>query len=147
MSYLVGLALLLVVGGGGYYLVAQKGATTGDEVAANWDGLSDDELVAAASKATTPGSTAVVYTNKGFLPSAVTIKLGQKVRFFNQSGEKLWVMQAPNPGAGNALPEFDQNNNITKGQAWELTFNKVGTFTYLNNSNPKMMGTVTVTAK
>ena len=145
MSYLVGLALLVVVGGGGYYLVTQKSGGEGDAVAGAWDGLSDEELVAAANRATTPGTVAIVYTDKGFLPATVNIKLGQKVRFFNQSGEKLWVIQEAKPSAANRLAEFDENNTIGKGQGWEFTFNHVGTFNYQNNSNPKMMGTVVVT--
>ena len=141
-SYVVGLALLVLIGTGGYYLVTKNGAGTPDTAAVTADG---DSQAASANKATNSKAVTIVYTDTGFAPAALTVKLGSTVRFFNQSKEKLWVMVSPSKDPAKMLAEFDENGSILNGQGWEFTFTKTGTFDYQNYMSPKKMGSVTVT--
>lgn len=136
ISYLVGLALLVLIGGGGYYLASRDVALAPDE-----------SQTAGANVPTNPKAKTVIYSDKGFSPATTTIKLGETVRWFNQSKNKLWVMGTDTKET-TGLVEFDQNGSITNGQGWELTFNKVGTFPYRNQMMPKQAGgAVIVTPK
>ncbi len=143
VSYVIGLAMLVLIGTGGYYLMTKQAAAPSDTVVAEGTAV-DAGQAASLGKATSPAATTVVYTDKGFSPAQVTIKLGQKVRFFNQSKEKMWVASGPIPTHA-TLPEFDQNGSVGNGLAWEFAFTDVGTFEYYNQMNPKVpMGKVTV---
>ena len=139
MTYVAGFALLLLIAGGGYYLASRDMSLATPE---------GESQTAGANVPTDPNAKTVVYGDKGFAPATTTIKLGQTVRWFNQSSKtKLWV-RGTDPSTVTGLAEFDQYGSITKGQGWDFTFNKVGTFSYHNQMTPKQAGgAVIVTAK
>ena len=147
VSYVVGFALLLLVAGGGYYVANKTVSTAPSEDVVAEAVVDDSSQAASANRPTNPNATTVTYTDKGFGPDAVTIKLGQTVRWFNQSSGKLWVAANPHP-THTSLAGFDENGSINKGQGWQYTFTQVGTFSYHNHMMPgKSEGKVVVQAK
>jgi len=94
----------------------------------------------------------VSYTDRGFEPAALVVKKGETVRFINNSDELLWVAATGTSGAvypkGDSAPcgqsAFDSCAAIKRGEFWEFTFNDSGTWSYQNNTDTKMTGTVIV---
>ena len=97
----------------------------------------------------------VMYTDKGFSPSTITIKQGTKVTFVNNTTNKMWVASDEHPTHteydGKTKTEhcpdtlgtaFDQ---CASGSTYTFTFNKVGSFDYHNHSVASDGGKVIVT--
>jgi len=87
--------------------------------------------------------TVVTYSDGGFNPKTVTVKVGTTVTFMNDSSGAMWVASDPHP-VHTLLSGFDELNSVRKGGSYEYTFTKVGTWTYHNHMNPSMKGTVVV---
>jgi plastocyanin len=94
----------------------------------------------------------VSYTDGGFEPSTLTIKKGETVRFTNNSDEDLWVAATGASGtiypagSGNECGQsaFDSCVVLHHGDFWEFTFTQAGTWSYQNNRDTKMTGTIIV---
>lgn len=87
--------------------------------------------------------TIINYTDDGFNPSLVEIKVGETVQFVNQSSGGMWVASGPHP-AHTAYPEFDAKKNITSGETYEFTFTKIGEWKYHNHTKAGMYGAIIV---
>ena len=98
----------------------------------------------------------VTYSDAGFSPKSVTVLVGTKVIFVNQSTKNMWVASAKHPDhtvySGTSLAQhcpdtansaFDQCSTST---SYSFTFNKVGTWKYHNHVNASDFGTVVVTS-
>lgn len=85
----------------------------------------------------------VNYTDTGFNPSSLEIKIGQTVQFFNQSKGGMWVASGPHP-SHTAYSEFDAKKNIPSGETYEFTFTKIGEWKYHNHTKAEMYGTIIV---
>ena len=85
----------------------------------------------------------VNYTDKGFSPSSLEIKLGETVQFANNSSGGMWVASGPHP-SHTAYPEFDPKRNIPSGETYEFTFTKTGEWKYHNHTKAGMYGTIIV---
>ncbi|MDP2655009.1 MAG: hypothetical protein Q8P17_00375 [bacterium] len=96
----------------------------------------------------------VTYTDQGFSPKSITIPLGTKVIFVNQSTKNMWVASAKHPDhtvySGTSLSQhcpdttnssFDQ---CSVGTSYTFTFSKAGTWKYHNHVNPSDYGTIIV---
>ena len=83
------------------------------------------------------------YTDAGFSPANLTVKVGDTVTFKNQSSADMWVASAMHPTHsvynGTTLqqhcpdPEnndFDQCQSGGAGTSWSFTFTKAGSFGY-----------------
>lgn len=88
--------------------------------------------------------TTVSYGATGFSPASLTVKVGTKVAFVNDSGKAMRVASAVHP-THQLLPGFDQLKSIAKGGTYEYTFAKVGTWKYHNHVSPGDTGSVVVT--
>ncbi len=100
------------------------------------------------------GPNTVEYTDAGFSPASLTVKVGDTVTFVNHSSGKMWVASDPHPThegysgtpasvhcpdtAGTA---FDQ---CSIGNTYTFTFQKVGTWGYHNHTNRNQGGTIIV---
>lgn len=82
----------------------------------------------------------VVYTDEGFSPNMIKVKVGDTVSFVNDSSNEMWVASAQHP-THEVLPEFDQ---LEEGGDYEYTFTEVGEWKYHNHLNPKDFGSVVV---
>ena len=85
----------------------------------------------------------VVYTDSGFSPKTVAVKLGDTVAFQNESSGDLWVASAPHP-VHTDYPEFDAKKAYKKGEIYSFTFEKAGTWKFHNHLKPMDFGSVTV---
>jgi plastocyanin len=86
----------------------------------------------------------VTFTDKGFSPSPMKVKVGTTVTFVNESSSGMWVASDPHP-THTLLPGFDELTSVGKGGTYEYTFTKIGTWTYHNHLTPTVKGTVIVT--
>lgn len=86
----------------------------------------------------------VTYTDSGFAPSPLTIKVGTTVTFVNESAGDMWVASDPHP-THTLLAGFDELASAPKGGSYEYTFTKVGTWTYHNHRHPSTKGQIVVT--
>ncbi len=93
----------------------------------------------------------VSYTDRGFEPGTTTIKSGETIRWTNNSSQDLWVAATGTsgsvyPGTGKECGQsaFDSCKVLKRGDFWEFTFARKGTWGYKNNSDVKMTGVVVV---
>lgn len=85
----------------------------------------------------------VTYTDSGFVPASISIKVGEVVVFKNNSSGGMRVASNPHP-VHTDLPGFDSNQVISSGESFSYTFVKVGSWGYHNHLNPSQGGTVVV---
>jgi plastocyanin len=88
--------------------------------------------------------TTVRYTDQGFQPFTVTVKIGTQVTFVNESASGMWVASAVHP-THQLLPGFDQLKSVSRGGSYTYTFEKVGTWQYHNHVTPERTGVIVVT--
>jgi plastocyanin len=86
----------------------------------------------------------VSYTDDGFSPGVITVKVGTPVIFTNNSKNSLWVASSVHP-THLELPGFDQLKSVTSGGTYEYVFVKTGTWKYHNHMLPDDTGVVIVT--
>ena len=134
-TYLViGLVLVFIIVG--LVSIKQKGggevlAPTGEEVS-----ITTPPVAESAAKT-------ITYTDSGFSPTALTIKVGDTVVFKNNGGEDFWPASGPHPTHTN-YPEFDAKKAISSGGSYSFTFTRTGSWKYHNHLNPGSTGTITV---
>ena len=94
---------------------------------------------------------AVLYTDTGFAPDPLRIKLGSVVTFVNNSSGKLWPASdihpthAQYPTTGGCLGStFDACRGIMPGEVWQFKFDIAGTWSYNNHLSPQAIGTIIV---
>jgi len=93
----------------------------------------------------------VTYTDSGFSPSALNVRIGNTVIFKNTASDNMWVASNPHP-THNGYPTkggcisstFDSCGNISPGQSWSFKFDVPGKWNYHNHSNPRENGTIVV---
>lgn len=84
----------------------------------------------------------VIFNEKGFSPTTLTIKKGTTVVWENKSGAMGNVSSDPHP-IHTAYPPLNLGN-FADGDKVSLTFDKAGTFAYHNHLNAQFKGTVIV---
>lgn len=94
---------------------------------------------------------AIIYTDTGFAPSPLRIKLGAVVTFVNNSSGKLWPASdihpthTQYPTTGGCLGStFDACRGIMPGEVWQFKFDIAGTWSYHNHLSPQDIGTIVV---
>lgn len=97
----------------------------------------------------------VTYTDAGFSPETITIKLGDTVTFVNEGDGRMWVGADEHPThteyAGTSRSEHCPDSSGTAfdqceaGESFTFTFTKAGTWGYHNHSLASHAGTVIVT--
>ena len=95
--------------------------------------VSDQELVSSEGNR-------VVYTDSGFSPQTLTVKVGTTVTFRNESESQMWVGSDPHP-LHTHHPDFDQ---LGDERTYSFTFTKTGNYHYHNHLDPSHVGTVMV---
>ena len=116
-----------------------------EEVANEMDRMTEEEMM---NHGQAPGNevfanNVINYTDSGFSPSSLEIKIGESVQFVNQSNGGMWVASGPHSSHSN-YPEFDAKTNIPSGGVYEFTFTKVGEWKYHNHTKPSVFGTIIV---
>lgn len=85
----------------------------------------------------------VSYTNRGFSPALAEVRLGQAVRFQNNSSRALWV-QTTNGIDPATNSGFNEGVSIKPGEHWDFVFAVQGTWSYENLDYPQDKGAVAV---
>lgn len=154
--------LAVIIIAGGWYLysstpsqeAANAGEGTGGVVAsqavpAEGAGANVTEMV--VSKVP---DAVITFTDSGFVPSSVTIKKGQTVRWANNSGSKVWPASAVHPShavypqkaASDCLgSSFDACRGLSQGESWDFTFDYAGEWKFHNHLKSSQWGVVNVT--
>lgn len=98
----------------------------------------------AAGSTTTQGTASVALTSSGFGPQSLTVKVGTKVVWTNQSGTAATVNSASHP---THLAYQPLNlGSFGNGDTLSLVFDKPGTYKYHNHLNAAQTGAVVVEA-
>ncbi|HLC94471.1 MAG TPA: hypothetical protein VJH96_02800 [Patescibacteria group bacterium] len=85
----------------------------------------------------------IKYTDQGFEPKSLTVKVGTPVTFTNMSAKSMWVASAPHP-AHTDLPGFDALKAMGKGESYTFTFSALGTWKYHDHMSPSDFGSIVV---
>lgn len=72
--------------------------------------------------------------DNGFLPSSITIELGNKVIFDNRGEASHWPISEI----------FNPEKELAPGENWGFIFYEKGTFEYSDNLNANLKGTIIV---
>lgn len=157
------LAVIIVLGGAWWYMSGQAPAAT--DTGANAAGtmpegsqMPDNGMVGGDADPGTvqTGGATVHYGTSGFSPATVTVKVGEKVTFINDTSGAMWVAADEHP----THTEFDGSDRATHcsgsytgatpfdqcqaGPTYTFVFTKAGTFEYHNHSAAQFGGTVVV---
>jgi plastocyanin len=85
----------------------------------------------------------VSITSRGFSPQTVTIKKGQAVSWTNKTFIKHQIT-SDTQSAGNGSAGFKGQGALLQTDLFLVTFKTTGTFTYHDELNPALTGTVIV---
>lgn len=163
-KFIIGIIAVIAIIIGSYFLL--KSSSQAPQVQNTTDQTSDttqqntqDQNV--VENGTTQVPTAktydVVYTDAGYSPATLTIKVGDTVNFKNESSGGDWVGSAMHPThtaySGTTLQQhcpdtandaFDECSADKPGESWSFTFAKIGSWGYHNHVNAKHFGKITV---
>ncbi len=104
---------------------------------------SSSSLRSSSSSAQAVQTFIVQYTDTGFQPSFLSVRVGDTVKFRNQSSLGMWVASNPHPTHGE-YPEFDQRTSVGAGGEFSFRFSKVGAWGFHNHLNPGHQAVVSV---
>ncbi len=93
-----------------------------------------------------PETKIIKISSEGFDPANLEIRVGQKIKFVNQDTMAHWPASDPHP-IHNFLKEFDPTQELKPGKSWQLTFVKVGKWTYHDHLFPHRRGEIIVVGK
>jgi plastocyanin len=79
----------------------------------------------------------------GFVPATISVKSDQDVEWLNQDSKPHVVASDPYP-TDNTLAGLNSEQSITSGASYNYIFKTPGIYTYHDNLNPSLKGTVIV---
>lgn len=98
-----------------------------------------------------PAGNVVTYTDVGYSPTPLTIKVGETVTFKNESSRTMWTASALHPThreyptTGGCLGStFDACMGVQPGDSWSFTFDVAGSWRYHDHLNPSSFGAIIV---
>src|SRR3989338_4537211 len=74
----------------------------------------------------------ITYSDNGYSPQIVTIKMGQTVIFKNESSGPMWTASNPHP-IHTLYQDFDARRSYDPGESYCFTFLKKGEWQYHNH--------------
>lgn len=93
----------------------------------------------------------VTYTDSGYSPGTLRVKVGTTVIFKNESSRSMWTASAVHPThrsypttGGCIGSTFDACKGIQPGGSWSFKFDVTGTWKYHNHLSPGDTGTIVV---
>ncbi len=89
-----------------------------------------------------PEDAVISYSDSGFSPAEIRVKVGQKVVFKNGASANMQINSAVHP-THTLFPELNIGV-IAPGQIKSVTFTKAGTYKYHNHLNTSQSGTIVV---
>lgn len=104
-----------------------------------------------APAAEAPTENVVTYTDAGYSPTPLAIKIGETVTFKNESSRSMWPASALHPThreypttGGCIGSTFDACRGVQKGDFWSFKFDIAGTWRYHDHLNPGSFGAIIV---
>lgn len=147
-GFIIGLIIVLVLLAGGFWLFGQDDDANNDTPTptnTTQDTTPDTTTDTSQTDADEPDeATVVTYTDDGFSPATVTIQLGERVTFVNNSSDDFRVASDDHP-EHNEYPGFDSQEDLAPGQSYSFSFDNTGTWGYHNHLNESDTGTIVVT--
>lgn len=150
------LVVLVIVLIGGYFLLRGNTINVVNNPILDNNNQQSDEVVD-PNLMVEPAIYEVIYTDSGYSPSELKIKVGDRVFFRNQSSGKMWTASAMHPShtvySGTSLQShcpdatnssFDQCVANNPGESWLFEFDKVGTWGYHNHAKAGAFGKIIV---
>jgi plastocyanin len=135
---------------------AESTGTTGNTDTTNTETPAPTEQTNTGNTGTTSGGSGssgsastgktyeISYSNTCFDPANRTIKLGDTIKFIDNSKTRsMWPASNDHP-SHLIYPEFDPKQSIAPGGSWSFTFNKKGTWGYHDHLKPNCTGLITV---
>ena len=108
-------------------------------------------LQVSENKTSVTKESVITYTDAGYSPSALEIKMGETVTFKNESQQSMWPASAMHPThqeyptTGGCLGSaFDACMGVQPGDTWSFKFDIAGNWKYHDHLIPKNFGAVTV---
>ncbi len=152
---LVGIGIMALVGIGGFVMMS---GDKGVEVPTNNETTKKEEVpVMEKKEEVSIKETVIKITQEGFMPNKVTIKVGEAVRFQNESGAASWPASAMHPthtvypgsdikkcGTLDAQKIFDACRGIADGMSWSFMFSKKGVWKYHDHMMSGHFGSIAV---
>lgn len=142
------IVVLIVVVLGGYFLLkGPEVKAPGEELAMQSNEKANEIQV----------TNLIAYTNAGYSPQTLTIKVGDTVTFKNDSAQNVWTASGMHPThtaySGTTATEhcpdvantaFDQCQAGTPGSSWSFKFDKAGSWKYHDHLHPSNWGEIVV---
>lgn len=104
-----------------------------------------------APAAEAPSENVITYTDDGYSPAPLTVKIGEVVTFKNESSRSMWPASALHPThreyptTGGCLGStFDACMGVQPGDFWSFKFDIAGTWRYHDHLNPSSFGSIIV---
>lgn len=104
-----------------------------------------------------PQENVVIYTNAGYSPSPIKVKIGETIIFKNNGSQPMWTASAVHPthmaypgsdikkcGTSEANKIFDACAGIPSGESWSFKFDNAGEWKYHNHLNTGHYGAIIV---
>lgn len=85
----------------------------------------------------------ITETESGFVPSTITINIGDTVVFKSGTKDYFWPASDPHP-THTLFSAFDPKAPLKADNTWSFTFSKVGTWPYHDHLMPIFRGLITV---
>ena len=155
-KFLIGIVVVALIGIGGFIILTRKAPEqqkTDDKVVTE----EKKEVAKEETEKVMVKETIIKITKDGFMPKEVAIKVGEAVRFQNESGAASWPASAMHPthtvypGSDikkcNTIDEpklFDACRDLADGESWSFVFTEKGSWKYHDHVVPGHFGGITV---
>ncbi len=132
---IISIIVIVIISLGGYFL------------------LQNPQQPAQNSNPETPSvsQSVVTYSDSGYSPSTLRVKVGETVTFKNSSSQSTWTASVFHPThtaysttGGCIGSTFDACKGVQPGESWSFKFDLAGTWKYHNHLNPSNTGTIIV---
>jgi plastocyanin len=88
------------------------------------------------------GSYLIYYTDKGFYPASITVKVGKSVRFINTSNKAMRIF--PTLPDDRIYGQLHQGKTVGKNGTFDYAFSQKGVWGYYNENNKSDHGVIIV---
>jgi plastocyanin len=150
---IIGIIILVVVIVSGYFLKSSGALFSGQAVSQrSSDSVSPGSTTSAPIAQEAPSDqNSVTYTDAGYSPSVLVVKVGTTVTFKNLSLLSMWPASGSHPTHGDYPTTggclgstFDACKGIQPGDSWSFQFDRSGTWKYHDHLEPSHFGTIVV---
>ena len=102
----------------------------------------EQEFTGVAPTTSTIDPAIVTLQSSGFMPSTIKVKVNTPIKWTVSDSAGHQIVSDPHP-SHSTLPDLE-SQTLQNKDSYVYTFKKVGTFTYHDETNPQMSGTVIV---